>query len=160
MNLTICGTGHRPQKLGGFSDDVMWRLIALADEWLEANHPDVVISGMALGWDTALAIAAIKRGIETRAYVPCKGQESRWPAKSQALYRKVLNRCARVLTVCPRTYSPECMQLRNEMMVNDAGLVLALWDGSPGGTGNCVRYAREQGRTIVNLWETWDLRQS
>lgn len=33
----ICGTGHRPPKLGGYSDTVMHRLIALADGWL-AQH--------------------------------------------------------------------------------------------------------------------------
>lgn len=157
--LTICGTGHRPGKLGGFSDGVMHHLIALADGWLAEHRPEVVISGMALGWDQALAIAAIKRGIETRAYVPCHGQESRWPAKSQRLYQKILKRCARTLIACPQAYRPECMQLRNELMVDDSQLVLALWDGSSGGTANCIRYARKKGRTIVNLWETWDLKQ-
>ncbi len=37
------------------------------------------------------------------------------------------------------------MQVRNEYMVDRADLVLALWNGTPGGTGNCVRYARTRG---------------
>ena len=31
-------------------------------------------------------------------------------------------------------------------------LVLAFWDGSSGGTGNCVRYAGKVGKPIENLW--------
>jgi hypothetical protein len=31
----------------------------------------------------------------------------------------------------------------------------ALWDGSDGGTGECVQYAERVGRLWVNLWDEW-----
>ena len=31
----------------------------------------------------------------------------------------------------------------------------ALWDGSDGGTGACVKYAERVGRIWVNLWDEW-----
>lgn len=153
--MTICGTGHRPNKLGGYGRPVLDRLIAVAHAWLEANRPDVVISGMALGWDQALAVAAIRLKIPTHAYIPCVGQESMWPEKSQKFYHKILERCAFQRTVHPDTFTPVCMQWRNEAMVDAADTVLALWDGSPGGTGNCIRYAKQKKKPIVNLWEAF-----
>ncbi len=153
--MTICGTGHRPDKLGGYSKDVLRALITLADAWLAANAPEKVISGVALGWDTALAIASLRRGIPTHAYTPCPGQDSRWPEESRRRYRKILGKCESVLTACPKGYTASCMQRRNELMVDDADLVLALWSGAPGGTRNCVGYAREKGVKVENLWEAW-----
>jgi len=154
--MTICGTGHRPPALGGYSKDILRALIDLATVWLASNKPGKVISGMALGWDTALAIAAIRRGIPTHAYVPCPGQSRRWPEEHKMRYLKILAKCSSVLTAHPKGYTPECMQRRNELMVDDADLVLALWNGvEKGGTWNCVRYARKVGRPVVNLWDDW-----
>ena len=48
------------------------------------------------------------------------------------------------------------MQQRNELMVNDSDMVLALWDGeSAGGTWNCIQYAGKVEKEIVNLWDAW-----
>ena len=43
------------------------------------------------------------------------------------------------------------MQKRNEYMVDKADIVIAVWDGSSGGTGNCVKYAQKVGKSIVKL---------
>ncbi|MBD2505253.1 hypothetical protein H6G83_32415 [Anabaena azotica FACHB-119] len=55
MNI-IAATGHRPTKLGGYSPAVLSRLTDLATAYFERISPTQVISGMALGWDTAIAI--------------------------------------------------------------------------------------------------------
>lgn len=55
--MIVAGTGHRPNKLGGYGDDVFERLVALARTYLWHMEPWHVISGMALGWDQALAQA-------------------------------------------------------------------------------------------------------
>jgi len=47
------------------------------------------------------------------------------------------------------------MQTRNIWMVDNCDLVLALWDGSDGGTGNCIKYANKIGKPIVNLWDKY-----
>jgi uncharacterized phage-like protein YoqJ len=48
------------------------------------------------------------------------------------------------------------MQRRNEWMVERADVILALWNGSSGGTANCVAYARQRGSRIVNVWEAFE----
>lgn len=155
--MIVCGTGHRPDKLGGYSKSVFEDLVSLASWWLVRNEIGHVISGMALGWDQALAVAAIRHGIPVAAYIPFEGQESRWPEASQTYYRKILKKCHRIHIVCSGGYSAAAMQTRNERMVDDSDVVLALWDGSSGGTGNCVRYAVRKKARIVNLWDVYTL---
>lgn len=153
--MTVSGTGHRPDKLGGYSKPAFEGLVDLASWWLQRNPVDHVISGMALGWDQALAVAAIRLDIPVCAYVPFEGQESRWPESSQTYYRKILRKCHHISIICEGGYSREAMQIRNERMVDDSDVVLALWDGSSGGTGNCIRYATRTKAEIVNLWDVY-----
>lgn len=148
----VAGTGHRPDKLGGHTADAMRRLDAFAEGLIDAARPRKVISGMALGWDQALVKAAGSCGIPYIAAVPFKGQESRWPFFSRKLYEILLSGAAEVIYVCEPGYAPWKMQRRNEWMVNNCEVLLELWDGSDGGTANCVRYADRKGVTAINAW--------
>lgn len=159
--MIICGSGHRPSKLGGYSEEIFQDLVRLASTWLGQNFEEVetVISGMALGWDQALgqAVLDLKEWVNFRlvAAVPFKGQESRWPAESRNRYDYLLHEADEVVYVCQEGYAAWKMQRRNEWMVEHSDLVLALWDGSSGGTANCVRYAESRGMQVVNLWDRW-----
>jgi predicted Rossmann fold nucleotide-binding protein DprA/Smf involved in DNA uptake len=46
------------------------------------------------------------------------------------------------------SYTRDCMIKRNRYMVDRSRYVLAVWDGSNGGTGYTVRYARSQNRIV------------
>jgi len=151
----FCATGHRPDKLGGHDTQVLDGLVRLAEAYLIHESPDAVISGVALGWDTAWAIAALRLGIDLTAAVPFEGQESRWPEQSQKRYRKILSKAKRVEIVSEGGYSARAMQKRNEWMVDSSHRVVALWDGSSGGTGNCIRYAKSRNAEIDVLWDCW-----
>lgn len=157
MQKIFAATGHRPKKLGGYGNDVFDRLVILAETFLRKKKPDSVISGMALGWDQAFAQAAINLGIPFTAAIPCLGQESRWPQPSKTKYHQILEQ-ARTTHLCFKGSWAEnrgCMQVRNRWMVDNAHSVVALWDGTSGGTANCVKYAEERNRPIFNLWEIW-----
>lgn len=157
LGRTIAGTGHRPQKLGGFGETANSTLRRFARAWLEILAPERVISGMALGWDQALAAAAVDLAIPFVAAVPFEGQEARWPTSSQREYQQVLCRAAEVVIVSPGSFSAQSMQSRNEWMTDRCDLLLALYDGSASGTGNCIRYADEIGRDTINLWASWQV---
>jgi len=150
--MIISGTGHRPSKLGGYSKEASKKLSSLACYYLEQNKPDAVISGMALGWDISLALAALACEIPLTCAVPFRGQEERWPDESQRVFRYVLEHAEKVVYVSPGGYHPAKMQFRNEWMVDNCDELLALWDGSNGGTGNCIRYALKQKKPVRNLW--------
>lgn len=153
--MIIAGTGHRPNKLGGYTPDVRARCLTLATRWLGSIRPHTVISGMALGWDQALAQAAIDLGIPFHAYIPFQGQEAMWPKESQKYFHELLKSAAAIKYTSPGGYAGWKMQKRNIKMVDDCTHVLALWDGSSGGTANCIVYAEIKHRPIINLWEHW-----
>lgn len=153
MSLTIAGTGHRPNKLGGYSPEVFSTLVGVAKDALIEVQPTKVISGMALGWDTALAVAARELNIPFIAAVPFFEQPSAWPQASQDMYHGLLASASDVVYVCDKGYAPWKMQIRNEWMVDHCDVVLALWDGTSGGTGNCIAYADKVKKPIHNIWD-------
>jgi len=160
MSLVIAATGHRPNKLGGYNELNQQKLVKLAYDYLCELQPDGVISGLALGWDMAFAEAARLLSIPLHGAVPFAGQESRWPVESQREWRRLIDSCTSVTVVSDGGYHPEKMQIRNEWMVDRAHRLCALWDGSRGGTGSCIRYAMQrQVITIDNLWSEWELKR-
>jgi uncharacterized phage-like protein YoqJ len=148
----IAGTGHRPNKLAAHAS--LPKLHEFATTVLASKlKPTRVISGMAVGWDIALAEAALGLGIPLVAAVPFKGQESRWPQDVQRRYSTLLGLAAEVVYVSEPGYEAWKYQKRNEWMTDQCHVLLALWNGSPGGTANCVRYAQKKGKKIVNVWD-------
>ena len=155
--MILSGTGHRPDKLAwGYKKEGIEFLVSVATVKLEELKPSEVISGMALGWDTGLAIAALRLNIPLIAAVPFLGQEKQWPEQSQRLFNRILEKAKRVEIVCSGEYSAWKMQVRNNWMVDNSDKVLALWNGTEGGTSNCVKYARKQNKEIINCWELYE----
>lgn len=151
--MILAATGHRPEKLGGYGESVAARLRRGATRYLKTQiGVEQVISGMALGWDTAWALAATDLGIPFIAAIPFAGQECRWPTESQERYWALLKKSARVVIVNDGGYHPAKMQSRNCWMVEHSDKLVALWDGSSGGTANCVKWAETIGKPVENLW--------
>ena len=150
--MILAGTGHRPDKLGGYDIQATMRVIDFATKKMAEQKPTLIITGMAIGWDMALAQAAINLNIPYHAYVPFVGQELKWPMSTRLYYKVLLNKAEHIKICCPGDYSKESMQIRNQMMVDDADLIGALWGGTPGGTQNCLAYAIMVGKPYVNYW--------
>lgn len=169
--MRIAITGHRPDKLfpRGWKDyDNNFQLLIsyyekTLPQLLSKDKPDenAVISGMAVGCDQAAAIAAINLGIPVIACVPFLGQELIWSRSNQELYHWILERSQEVKILYnqqPDTKAKAAFLLnkRNEYMVDNADMVLAMWNGTPGGTGNCIGYARAKGIPLGNIWNDWN----
>ena len=75
---------------------------------------------------------------------PFPSQDCKWPYVSRMEYQEIMKQADKVIAVCDDPYAAWKMQKRNEWMVDHADMVLAVWDGSPGGTGNTVNYALKQ----------------
>jgi uncharacterized phage-like protein YoqJ len=155
--MMIAGTGHRPDKLGGYGREAHERLVAIACAGLGDIIGDVtgVISGGALGWDQALADAALRLNLPLTMALPFEGFECKWPKESQEFLHSLLNP-ADVVFVCDPGYAAWKMQHRNKWMVDNCDTVLALWNGTDGGTANCIRYANKVNKPIINLWDKYD----
>jgi uncharacterized phage-like protein YoqJ len=150
-------TGHRLQDLPcKFEFKHPWKLNKLKqfEKYLLDTQPKTLISGMALGFDMWGAWCAIKVGIPLVAYVPFEGQESRWSEDHKRQFHALLKRAQHVDYVCEPGYAGWKMHKRNESMVRDSDLVLALWnpDKKHGGTWSTVAHASTVGKPILNFW--------
>ena len=153
--MKIAATGHRPGKLGNewdgigiHSDKVRSFLQSIVNHYYETEQLEL-ISGMALGVDMIWAEVAIDNGLHFIAAIPCFNQEGKWSWRQQKRYHEILNHplCdKRIITAS--TYNPKVMSIRNEWMVDACDLLVGVFDGSPGGTANCIDYAIRQKRKI------------
>lgn len=144
-------TGHRPAKLYGKLEAVE---VAIAVKLAELK-PSRLITGMALGVDQIAAEKCIGLGIPFVAAVPFAGQESKWPERAQADYRRLLAHAAEVVIVSRGGYSFDKMHKRNRWIVDHCDRLLSVWNGTLGGTYNCVMYAMKRGwkigEQIINI---------
>ena len=113
------------------------------------------ICGMANGCDlyfaeTVLALRAVHPDVTLEAAVPFEGQADRWDAYQRARYNVLLSRCDRH-TLLQKEHTPECMMRRNRYMVDRSGVVIAVFNGSRGGTFNTLRYAVRCGLEIIEI---------
>lgn len=151
--MIVAGTGHRPDKLGGYGPSALqdWIRQKIREKLVELGAT-TVISGMALGFDQWLAEEAYALGIPFIAAVPFVGQESQWPEESKRKYRELLLKARRVVVVSKGGYKPSKMQTRNVWMVDNSDVLLAAYDESPeGGTANCYWYAEGKKKRIVRI---------
>ena len=112
------------------------------------------ITGMALGVDTVFALAVLelkKEGYDIRLHcaIPCKNHSSKWFAESVKMYNEILSKADTVKIVTDEPYQAWMMQKRNEYMVDLADKVIAVWDGTNGGTANCARYAMKKDKEVI-----------
>ena len=151
--MIVAFTGHRPDKLGGYQipNPTYIKVCHSITEALQELKPEKVITGMALGIDQWAAACAYRLKIPYLAAIPFEGQEKAWPQKSQDAFRLLRKLAAEEVIVSEGGYSPAKMQVRNEWMVNHCDLLIAVWDGSKGGTGNCVEFAESIGRKIHRI---------
>lgn len=158
--MKIAVTGHRPRSLGwgyDYNHPKYYELGRKLRDVLKENKATHAISGMALGVDTVFAMVVLKLrntgilDVKLECAIPCSNQSSRWLENSVKLYNKILGEADKVTFVSKTVYTPQCMQRRNEYMVNNCDLLIAVWNGSPGGTKNCVDYAKKLNKKIIYI---------
>jgi len=104
---------------------------------------------MAQGVDQWAAEICVELEIPFTAALPFRGQERLWRSKAaRAYYHVLLQKAARVEVLSPGGYSLLKMTYRTCWMVDHCDLLVAVWDGSRGGTANCLLYAAEQKRKV------------
>ena len=162
---SCCFTGHRPQKLPWGMNEDDPRCLALKREI--AARLDAVyelgyrrfLCGMAIGCDMYFAEAVLalreKYGdVTLEAAIPFGDQPGRWSQKLRLRYNNLIDSADQV-TVLQYGYTPDCMMRRNRYMVDHASLLLACYDGRPGGTMNTILYAeRNEVKVLVIEIET------
>ena len=156
---TCAFTGHRPQNLPFRFNESDKRCIALKRKLqklivhlIEQHNVTHFISGMAIGVDMyaaeiVLDLKAKYPHITLESAIPCETQAAKWSEPLRDRYFKIAEQCDRE-TMLQTQYTPDCMQKRNRYMVDQADVLLAVWDGTPSGTGSTVQYARAQDKVV------------
>src|SRR6478752_3152397 len=90
------------------------------DSQLKRWRPDTLICGMANGWDLCAGMYGLERGVD----IVVVNQSVDYPG-------------------------PWVYQARNKWMVDHCDMVVAYFDGSSGGTNNCINYAISRDVPIV-----------
>lgn len=158
---SCCFTGHRPAKLPWrYNEEDGWclalkRRIADAVEAAYDQGYRHFLCGMAQGCDLyfcecVLALRERRPDVTVEAAIPCPTQADGWPAALRERYDRLVAACDFETLVSAR-YSSSCMQRRDRYMVDHASLLIAAFDGSPGGTRYTVEYAMRRGVSVVDL---------
>lgn len=151
--MILAFTGHRPDRLGGWDPlhPVVERVKKALRDGIIAHWPIYAISGMAQGVDVWAAEACVELGIPYIAALPCDGWGENWPLPSQQRYQALLTKAKEIHVVSPGPFKLWKLQRRNEWMVDHCNLLLSVYDGSSGGTLNCLEYAAHVKRDVQQL---------
>ena len=157
---TLCCafTGHRPSKypyLGQPESEPYALLRSRLEEaviHLTEEGAAHFISGGALGVDMLAAelIVELRQDnplLTLEMALPCPEQAARW-RREDRLRHELLCEEADVLTVISEFYTPFCMYERNRFLAESCDILLAVYDGTPGGTRMTVGLAYDAGKRI------------
>ena len=158
---TCCFTGHRPDKLPWGYDERDPRCLALKHsmarelEGLYRRGFRHFISGMAQGCDLYFAEAVLDLreqypDLTVEGAVPFPAQADHWRSDQRRRWRDILTRCD-LETAVQQHYDRFCMLRRDRYMVDRSAAVLAVFDGTPGGTQYTLNYAMDQKLEILLL---------
>ncbi|MBF9135192.1 hypothetical protein I0C86_40655 [Plantactinospora sp. S1510] len=151
----VGGTGHRPER----KPDAV-------EAWVRRQLPDVlrrlrdehgtttVISGLALGFDTWLADAALDLGLELWGYSPGRWQPKKWSGEQQAHWHELRRRATREeFADLGDAYNPKYFHVRNDWIFRDCHLGITDWRSAryDGGTYHAMGRAVHHRRPVIWL---------
>lgn len=87
--------------------------------------------------------------IKLTCAIPCLKQHSKWKKEIYLQWLSIVNKADKVHYVSEEPYTAWCLQVRNEWMVDNSDYIIGVWDGTEGGTANCINYAKKKDKNIV-----------
>ena len=151
-------TGHRPEKLPYFSEDDpmcvdLKERLKTQIEKLINDGADSFFTGMARGVDIWCAeiVLELKQkypAIQLTAVIPCKNQANKWGGSDKIRYENILNRCNKAVFISEE-YDKTCMLKRDRALVELCDVLIAVFDGTKGGTKYTVEYAGKKHKKVI-----------
>jgi len=122
-----------------------------------AQGPLTALSCIARGADSLFAEAAFEVGGDLVVVVPSADyREAKVKPKDAALFDRLVAEAAEVIVMPFRTAGREAYEAANELLLERAEVLVAVWDGQPptgkGGTGDMIEHARAAGVTVRRVW--------
>ena len=154
--------GYRPHKMPFGNDECapecirFKRILHQKIEALVGEGYAHFLSGGAMGMDMYAAEAVLQLReqypwILLEMVSPFDAQADRWSDCYRRRHDLLFER-ADIVTATAHTFSKSCMFRRNRYLVDNADMLLAAYNGQPGGTAMTVAYAREIGIPVSIVW--------
>lgn len=116
----------------------------------------VLLSGLELGMEQAVARRAVEMGIEVRAFISNREHGKNWSVENQKQYQELTRRIAEkggAVQTSDKEYSPQRTQLRDYRMVDEAQKVVSLHNpNEKPAHQKTLDYAAKHSKTVINIW--------
>jgi uncharacterized phage-like protein YoqJ len=159
-NKTCSITGYHPTRFSFKYNEADKRCLkvreSLSEQIIKLIDMGVTefYSGMTPGvgqWAAEIVLEAKKEHpqVNLTAVISYETLANNWLSAQRERHFNTLAKCGNVVTLQPR-YSPEVRSAHSKYLVNNAGYLLAVYDGdSNGSVAYTVKYARQQNRKII-----------
>ena len=158
-----CFTGHRPSKFDfkhneNHPDCI--RLKSIIEKEIEKaiiKGYDFFVAGGAQGTDTWAAEIVLKfkeakyPNLKLEIAIPTPEQPNACPSQAKRRYYNILEQADFNTYINEKGYAPYMMIQRNNYMVDKSKLVIALFDGTEGGTKKTYDYALRKNKEIIRI---------
>ena len=164
-NKSICKTcaftGYRPSKMPWGYDETDARCAEFrfrlreALEYLIGQGYTDFLSGGALGFDQMAARIVLSLRdkypwVRLIMVIPFDGQADKWSQEQHRRWLEIIEASDKVIHLS-HSYDKGVFFRRNHYMVNHADLLLAAYDGQPGGTAGTIAYAKRHGVRVTYI---------
>lgn len=142
-----CFTGHRPEKLKRSVSEILRDLAEAIDAAISDGYTEFV-TGMSRGVDMWAAEIVLERKqknpeIKLLCIIPFMDFEKRWSKDWQREYLKIRDN-ADAVQYLYNSYAHKAYEARNQMMIDMSSRVIAVFNGTSGGTKSTLEYAGSQ----------------
>lgn len=153
-----CFTGHRPEKL--HSSEILVKAALVKEIWTAYQAGfRTFLTGIARGVDIwagelVLRLRSSHQDVHLICVLPHPDFEKRWDAEWQERYRALRQQADYEVTICEAACR-SAYQRRTEWLVDHSARVIAIYNGTKGGTRNTIEYAMQKGIGIYYAkgWE-------
>lgn len=161
---TVGFSGHRSEKLPKTTEGIDNLKIKVYDEIEKAikEGVDTFIMGGCYGFDLLCAeMVLLKKTVANQeeaknmrliATIPFEEQATKWSEENRDKYFSILEMCDEVIYT-NKQYCEDCYKIRNRFMVDNSSLLICYYNGTSGGTGYTVNYAKQQQCRVINLFQ-------
>ena len=158
---TCAFTGYRPSKMPWGYDETDARCVEFrfrlreSLEYLIGKGYTDFMSGGALGFDQMAAemVLSLREKypwVRLIMVIPFDGQADKWSQEQRGRWLEIIEASDKVIRIS-HSYDKGVFFQRNHYMVENADLLLAAFDGQPGGTAGTVAYAKRHGVRVVRI---------
>jgi hypothetical protein len=132
-------------------------LSLFAAETLAYHKPTTIISSLALGWETAVAQAAVESGIPLISIIPHIGRETTgWLPEWRERYYNLLGNSKEVIIGSKKASYTRRYYLCSKWMLENSDATIFLWDGRRyGNTYRALKYANKHKKPVTNVYQKW-----